>query len=640
MHFFERETPMSLNIATFNNKTGPSILFKALGHPLTAKKLNALLKELEKFKSVAIYDPNGNYPTFSSLYDLSAIAIERIYVQDVEDITSTKSPISNLKTANHDAVLILSYDSSRLGHQINHLVPEQTKIFSLDDARLEDSFLSNKNSYLDKLNFATNFAFFRDDDTYYTRLMTADYWSGYGAKGVQVWFHLVDSNGKELCTWQEKVASKGAAILVDSRDIRKKFNLPPFTGQLFVHMTGIAGHEIIKYALDTHSHDGETLSATHDANAYPSDYFAGLPAPKEDEKVIFWVQNSHPTKIPAGQLEFNVMGEEKSYVFDKEVPAFGSYELDMSTLMPDIKWPQQIEIDSKKHFVRPRYEIIRNGKRHIAHANVERTDLKPDPKLREFSNLMGKGHVLPAPLLPLDQFETHMLHTPMVRASQEFGLMLHCYDANGQCMAQHKIGRVKRNGNDSINISQLLREQNVALPSSYGHIELLYDFTDGVDGDGWLHGLFRYENKNGHTAETSFGSHIYNTIVTYKNEPQSYAGPAPGLSTRLFLRLGDRNQYNSFCHLVYAASTPWHKESTTDLILHSGKGEEITRTQVNIACSGSLHWTYWDMFDKADRDQAGDGAYVMIRDTTCRLFGYHGLITKDKKFSLDHMFGF
>ena len=30
----------------------------------------------------------------------------------------------------------------------------------------------------------------------------------------------------------------------------------------------------------------------------------------------------------------------------------------------------------------------------------------------------------------------------------------------------------------------------------------------------------------------------------------------------------------------------------------------------------------------------------MIRDTTCRLFGYHGLLAGNGAFSLDHMFGF
>jgi hypothetical protein len=31
---------------------------------------------------------------------------------------------------------------------------------------------------------------------------------------------------------------------------------------------------------------------------------------------------------------------------------------------------------------------------------------------------------------------------------------------------------------------------------------------------------------------------------------------------------------------------------------------------------------------------------VLIRDPTCRLFGYHGLMDNAGGFSLDHMFGF
>ena len=38
--------------------------------------------------------------------------------------------------------------------------------------------------------------------------------------------------------------------------------------------------------------------------------------------------------------------------------------------------------------------------------------------------------------------------------------------------------------------------------------------------------------------------------------------------------------------------------------------------------------------------QAGPDGYVLVRDTTCRLFGYHGLMDEAGGFSLDHMFGF
>lgn len=38
--------------------------------------------------------------------------------------------------------------------------------------------------------------------------------------------------------------------------------------------------------------------------------------------------------------------------------------------------------------------------------------------------------------------------------------------------------------------------------------------------------------------------------------------------------------------------------------------------------------------------RAGPRGHVLIRDTTCRLFGYHGLMDDAGGFSLDHMFGF
>jgi hypothetical protein len=37
---------------------------------------------------------------------------------------------------------------------------------------------------------------------------------------------------------------------------------------------------------------------------------------------------------------------------------------------------------------------------------------------------------------------------------------------------------------------------------------------------------------------------------------------------------------------------------------------------------------------------AGANGYVLVRDVTCRLFGYHGLMDDKGGFSLDHMFGF
>jgi hypothetical protein len=171
-------------------------------------------------------------------------------------------------------------------------------------------------------------------------------------------------------------------------------------------------------------------------------------------------------------------------------------------------------------------------------------------------------------------------------------------------------------------------------------MELVYDFTDGGEADGWLHGLFRYEDTvSGHIAETSFGAHMFNTVLTYRGEPQSYAGRPPGLSTRLFLRLGPA-PCDTLCHLIYPASTPWHAHSATRLILHDRGGAEIAGRDVAIPCGGSLLWRASETFARAELAAAGEAAYVLVRDQICRLFGYHGLTHGDTAFSFDHMFGF
>ena len=178
------------------------------------------------------------------------------------------------------------------------------------------------------------------------------------------------------------------------------------------------------------------------------------------------------------------------------------------------------------------------------------------------------------------------------------------------------------------------------LQDGYGHLELVYDFSAGGEADGWLHSLFRYRHRDsGHTAETSFGAHVFNTLLTSRDEPQSYTGSPPGLSTRLFLRLGEGG-YDTLCQLIYPASRPWLATSTTDIILYDAAGNEVTRADLAIPCSGSRLWYYHSSFDPQTRARAGAGAYIIIRDQTCRLFGYHGLVGRDGSFSLDHMFGF
>ena len=304
----------------------------------------------------------------------------------------------------------------------------------------------------------------------------------------------------------------------------------------------------------------------------------------------------------------------------------------MSALLPDTVWPAQIEIRAGRHLVRPRYEVTSNGRTRIAHLNVERADLKPNPDIKSMNNLMGRGYLLPFPILPPDRFRSIVLPTPMAETQADLPLRLEIFTPGGRKRAERFLGDLPRDHALAIDLADLGAEA--------GHAELVYDFQAGGNADGWMHCLIRYEHvASGHAAESSFGAHIYNTAMTFRDEPQSYAGPPPGLSTRLFLKLGDRHR-RSFAALIYAASAPWHPNSTTTLLLHDAEGSVIAERPLEIACSGSVLVFPHEHFGDALLDRAGARGYVIIRDPTCRLFGYHGLMSDTGAFSLDHMFGF
>jgi hypothetical protein len=105
------------------------------------------------------------------------------------------------------------------------------------------------------------------------------------------------------------------------------------------------------------------------------------------------------------------------------------------------------------------------------------------------------------------------------------------------------------------------------------------------------------------------------------------------------LRLGDA-EHRCFTVLIYPASGEWLPRSDTHLLLHDGEGKVIAEEGIAIACSGSALVFPHRVFSETMLNKAGPRGYVLIRDTTCRLFGYHGLMDGTGRFSLDHMFGF
>ncbi len=638
---------MALAIETFSNRTGPNPLFKALGHPEVVDRAQGLIDRLAAAGPIAVYDPLDQLGSFEALYDLSPLQVAGVFVQDVERVGERRmgeraQPVSDLAGAPVRTLLLAAFDARRLIDQVRHLAPAGTDILSLDELRLPEDWLTDSRRYLAPINFATNFVFFREGAGHHTRLTTANYWSAYGASAPRLRVVLFDEAGRRLAAWDEPLPGANAVITLDSAEVRRRFGLGPFTGQLFVHVVGAAGHDVVKYALDTYGDADTVLSSTHDANAFPSDLYAGLPAPRQDEKVVLWVQNSHPAPIPADGIGLRRMGEDgPATPLDGPVAGFATRPVDVGERLPGIAWPEQVEVLAGKHVVRPRYEVeSAAGRRRIAHVNVERIDLSPDPRLPELGPLIGKGFILPGPVLPTGRYRTAVLPTPMATGQRHLPIRATVYDASGGEIAIHRFGNLPRAAGVALDVTGWLEEAGRVLPSGYGHVELAYDWQAGTEADGWLHAIFRHEDREtGHAAECSFGSHMFNMAVTYRNEPQSYAGRPPGLTTRLFLRLGFAGA-DAFCHLIYAASRPWHPHSATTLTLHDGAGRAVADRFARIPCGGSQLFRVAETFSREERHAAGEDGYVLVRDTTCRLFGYHGLIRDGASFSLDHMFGF
>ncbi len=626
-----------LDIQTYDARQGGNVLYKALAHPLAAEAVARLAARLHAAGPMAVYDPDGAAAMLFALH-AGLPTVRELYVHDVRAVGQSAfgvraRALTEIARSDAAVLLVASFDAQRLVARIAHMVPAHLQVVTLDAARLPETMLTQPRDYLNRLNFATNFALFRDDGRLSTRLTTANYWHAYGADAVRWWLRLYGQDGGVLAEWEQAVAAGAGSIVIDSREVRRRFELPPFRGQLFIHAIGVAGHDVVKYALDTFGEDGDaSLSVTHDANAWPSDRYANLPAPAAGERVVLWVQNSHALPIPAGALSLDRMGAEAPVPLKLAVAPFASVAVDVASALPGLEWPAQIELRCGRHVVRPRYEVLRAGRTRIAHMNVERADLQPDPGIPTLPETLGRGYILPFPVLDPARFRSIVQPAPMAERQRDLPLRVDLFDAAGRPAGGRFLGCLPRDHALALDLA--------SLDAPEGHAELVYDFRDGGEADGWMHALVRYEDTgSSHVAETSFGAHIFNTAMVYRDEPQSYSGPPPGLSTRLFLKLGDAGR-RSFCCLIYAASAPWHARSRTSLMLHDAAGGTLAERLVEIACSGSMMVWPHEIFGAALLERAGPAGYVLIRDPTCRLFGYHGLMDQAGAFSLDHMFGF
>lgn len=631
-------------LRTFDNQTGRNVFYRAAIHPMTAPLTERLVAKVAKAGSVSVYDPSGYFADLAAMYDLSGWTVDGVYVQRMEEVGAkraghTTRPLTALADAKSDMLFVAEFDGEARLARLGPYRPAVAATEGFDSLRLDGGWLTHPGQYLDPLNFVSDFLFFRDAEGFHTTVSTINYWHTHGAPDTRLWCRLFGADGAVLADWEQKLPHGACGISLDSAEVRARFGLGEFTGSLFVHIIGSAAHDTLKYAVDIYDDTGATTTATHDSNPWAADFYAGLPAPAPGQTVKLWVQNCYPTAIPAGATLLRPMGGGTFTPTGPEIPPYGTAAIDVGAAFPDVAWPTQFEIQGDKYFCRPRYEIdLGDSHRSVAHVNVERSDLKPAADLPEVTRLLGKGFILPGPLLPVAEWTTTLLPTPMATWQDDIALVLRAYDSEGALAIEAPLGKRSRADQVAVELDALLADAPT-LAGGYGHLEVGYDFSQADKGDGWQHAIFRFARRDtGRQAETSFGSHLFNVPAVWRNEPNSYLGKPPGLTTRLYLRLPNRPG-QAMCHLSYPTSGRWRARSETDIILHRADGQEIARQRIEIPCSGSRLVDPEALFGDTLKDAKG-GGYVIIRDATCRLFGYHLFLSSGGGFALDHMFGF
>src|ERR1043166_3694610 len=213
---------MALRIETFDNIRGGNTLYKALTHPHAAAPGRALVGALAAHPPTAIVDPLGAAEGFAEIFRLAGVELAGIYVQNVaqfgkEMLGHRALPVDELAGSGARSVLVAAFDAERLIGQLQPYLPAGAQVLSLDRMRIPEERLTNRRTYLDPLNFATNFALFRDSGTLHTRLVTVNYWAGYGSSETAWWLTLFDGDGEVAAEWCEGGGPGMSALTIDSR---------------------------------------------------------------------------------------------------------------------------------------------------------------------------------------------------------------------------------------------------------------------------------------------------------------------------------------------------------------------------------------------------------------------------------------
>ena len=246
-----------LNIQTFDNRAGGNVLYKALAHPLAAEAIARLYARLA-VGPVALYDPEAS-PRRCSRCTRRRRRSSALYVHDVTAVGTrragmTARALTELPDSGARTVLIAAFDAERIAARIAHLLPPGAEVVTLDEVRLPARAA-------DQPRALSRQAELRDEFRVLSRRRRAVHAAGDRRTTGPAMAAARSGCGCGCSMRTARCWRRGsrrfqpgpADFRIDSRAVRERFGLPPFTGQLFVHAIGAAGHDVVKYALDTYA---------------------------------------------------------------------------------------------------------------------------------------------------------------------------------------------------------------------------------------------------------------------------------------------------------------------------------------------------------------------------------------------------
>ena len=366
-------------------------------------------------------------------------------------------------------------------------------MLTLDEARLsQTALLTNPRRYLDRLNFATNFAFFRDADGLSTRLVTANYWAGYGAwPGAAVAAPVRRRRRRARDLGGDACRPGPAASRSTARRCASASACRQFTGQLFIHAIGVAGHDVVKYALDTYG-VGQRRSLSVHPRRQRLAVATAMPACRRRAPTSGWCcgcRTATPPRSPPAPIALDRMGASAGAARTRPVGPFRhASPLDVAELLPGLHWPAQVELRSRPPRRAPALRGDARRPTRIAHVNVERANLRPDPAIATLPTRSAAATCCRSRSCRADRFRSIVQPTPMADAQDDLPLRLDVFDPEGATRAR-ALPRLPatRPRASRVDLDALDAPRK-------GHAELVYDFRDGGEADGWLHALFRYED--------------------------------------------------------------------------------------------------------------------------------------------------